>query len=328
MNRTFKQGSWVLTAILGLALLLGLSGCGVIEEAEAPSATSEDPNIRTTPVPTPLATTVVIFQPASRAVAPRQPARIRRSNPIVTASPTPTPTAAPAPTAISSGPTLDLSTLSINPEYYISGFACTGSMRPALDCGDEAEFLRPPFPRSLVVGDIISFLPDISCRYYKFQEISKAHRIIAVRLEDNVPYYTTKGDSSSNPDPCEITADQIDGLLVAVRKGARPQDIIDTSEYDRAKARVQALKHEYAQQTELYEQRKLLYESLVEDYQTLVSDYQAGKSSYQLVAVFYRELEEQRVALNALRDELNALTDAVNESINQVDRIYQELFAN
>lgn len=338
MNRTFRQGSWVLRVILGSGLLLGLSACVVIKGAEAPSVPAEDGNLLTIPVSDPLPTTIVVSQPAREAISEQQPAEIRRTNRIDTSIPIPTPTAGPAPAGIrpptatpthfSTAPTLDLSMLSTDPEYYISGFACTGSMRPVLDCGDEAEFLRPPFPRDLVEGDIISFLPDISCRYYKFQEISKAHRIIAVRLENNVPYYTTKGDSSSNPDPCEITPGQIDGLLVAVRKGVRPQDIIDTSEYDRAKERVQQLKQEYAQLTKLYDQKKILYESLVVDYQNLVYDYQAGESSYNLVAGSYQKLEEERVALNALRDVLNGLTDAVNESINQVDRIYQKLFAN
>ena len=238
---------------------------------------------------------------------------------MAAAAPMPAPTLAPMP---------DWSKLSTDSEYYTSGLACTGSMRPALDCGDEAEFLRPPFSRSLVAGDVISFLPDISCRYYKFQEISKVHRIIAIRLENNTPYYKTKGDATSSPDPCEITAEQIDGLLATVRKGVRSQDIIDTSEYDRAKERVRGLKQEHAQLTKLYEERKLLYESLVVEYQTLFSDYQTGKSSYQMVAGFYQELEEQRVALNALWDELSALTDAVNKSINDVNRLYQKLFIN
>ncbi len=340
MNRTLQQGSSVFLVILGLALLLGLSACVVVKGAEAPSFPAWDSNSGATLVSQPLPRPVVASQPASEGITQQQPVGIRRTNRVITSSPTTTSVTSPAPTAtptatpmplptdVSSDATLDLSTLGTDPEYYISGFACTGSMRPALDCGDEAEFLKPPFPRSLVVGDIISFLPDISCRYYKFQEISKAHRIIGIRLDNNVPYYTTKGDSSTNPDPCEITSEQIDGLLVAVRKGVRPQDVIDTSEYDGAKERVQELKREYARLTELYEERKLVYENLVVDYQTLVSDYQAGNSSYQMVAGFYQELEEERVALNALRDDLNALTDAVNASIQQVDRIYQDLFAN
>ena len=201
-------------------------------------------------------------------------------------------------------------------------------MRPTLDCGDDADFLKPPFPRSLVVGDVISFLPNISCRYYKFQEKSKAHRIIGVRLDSDVAYYTTKGDASLNPDPCEITISQIDGLLVAIRKGARPQDIIDTSEYDLAKESVQELKREHARLAELYDETKLLYDSLVVEYQDLVSAYQAGESSYQNVAGFYQELEEQRAALNALRVQINSLTDAINADITEVDRIYQELFTD
>ncbi|MCH8873712.1 hypothetical protein IH824_13245, partial [candidate division KSB1 bacterium] len=74
--------------------------------------------------------------------------------------------------------------------YFVSGFACTGSMRPALDCGDEAVFLKPPFPQPPAVGDVVSFSVDLGCRYYKSQDISKAHRIIDIRYEGITPFYT------------------------------------------------------------------------------------------------------------------------------------------
>jgi hypothetical protein len=169
------------------------------------------------------------------------------------AGPTPAPAPVQMPTVVPAG--------NFKAEYYVSGFACTGSMRPTIDCGDEAVLLKPPFPEPLMVGDIISFSPDISCRYYKNHHISKAHRIIAVRIEEGTTYYTTKGDATLNPDPCEVTIDQIDGKLVEIRKGVRPQDIIDTSEYDLAKARVDLLKAEYDAKREAFDTKKANYDA-------------------------------------------------------------------
>ena len=210
--------------------------------------------------------------------------------------------------------------------YFVSGFACTGSMRPALDCGDEAVFLKPPFPAPLAVGDVVSFSVDIACRYYKSQDIAKAHRIIDIGYEGIRPLYTTQGDASSNPDPCEVTLDQVDGLLVEVRKGVRPQDIIDASEYDIAKLAVTQLKDEYYRQLDLYEVEKAAYEALVEEYNSLVEHYQRGDVSYQVVSEFYESLEERRTSLNARRQGLNELSDRINLAIDEVDRLYQLLF--
>jgi hypothetical protein len=234
------------------------------------------------------------------------------------ASPTPEPAPVQAPTVIPVG--------NFKAEYYVSGFACTGSMRPTIDCGDEAVILKPPFPEPLMVGDIISFSPDISCRYYKNHHISKAHRIIAIRVEEGIPYYTTEGDATLNPDPCEITIDQIDGKLVEIRKGVRPQDIIDTSEYDLAKTRVDLLKAEYDAKREVFDSKKAAYDAQGEEYQLLVSRYESGQAGYGEVAELYQQLEEQRIVLNQLKDELNALGEAMNAAIDEVDRLYQELF--
>ncbi len=210
--------------------------------------------------------------------------------------------------------------------YFVSGFACTGSMRPALDCGDEAVFLNPPFPQPLAVGDVVSFSVDIACRYYKSQDISKAHRIIDIRYEGTAPFYTTQGDASSDPDPCEITLGQVDGVMVEVRKGARPQDIIDVSEYDRAKLAVTEAKAEYALLLELYDLEKVAYEALLDEYDSLVEHYRRGDLSYQVVSEFYEGPEKRRASLNRLRQDLNDLSDRANLAIDEVDRLYRQLF--
>ncbi len=234
----------------------------------------------------------------------------------------------PAPTqALEARPALDPS-LGDPDNYFVSGFACTGSMRPALDCGDEAVFLNPPFPRALAIGDVVSFSVDMGCRYYKSQDVSKAHRIIEIRYEGTTPFFTTQGDASADPDPCETTLEQIDGVLVEVRKGARPQDIIDASEYDRAKLAVTELKAEYALQLELYDRERVAYEALVEEYSSLVDHYRRGDLSYPVVSEFYEGLEGRRDSLNGLRQDLNDLSDRINLAIDEVDRIYRQLFVD
>ena len=224
--------------------------------------------------------------------------------------------------------TAKYSSLGDTDDYFVSGFACTGSMRPALDCGDEAVFLNPPFPWALAVGDVVSFSVDIGCRYYKSQDVSKAHRIIGIRYEGSTAFYTTQGDASFQPDPCEITLEQVDGVLLEVRKGARPQDIIDASEYDRAKLAVTTLKAEYARHLDLYELERVTYEALVEEYNSLVEYYLRGDLTYQVVSEFYEGLEGRRASLNTLRQDLNDLSDQINLAIDEVDRIYRQLFVS
>lgn len=215
--------------------------------------------------------------------------------------------------------------MTANGAYYISGFACTGSMRPALDCGDEGIFLRPPFTTPLVVGDIISFAPPVECRYYKKHAVSKAHRIIAVRVENGNPFYTTQGDTSPTPDSCEVTLDQIDGKLTEVRKGARPQDVIDTSGYDTAKEAVATLQTIHADKKAAYDIQRDSYNVMVEEYEALIAQSQVTQEQ---ISRTFQEIDSQVKSLNQLSQELNLLGQQINETIGQVDALYQQLFIN
>ena len=77
------------------------------------------------------------------------------------------------------GPYLD------NDNYFLSGFTCTGSMLPLLDCGDEAIFLRPPFPRHISKDDVVSFTSYKDCQKPGSNLISKAHRIVDINVRKN-----------------------------------------------------------------------------------------------------------------------------------------------
>jgi len=210
---------------------------------------------------------------------------------------------------------------------YRSGFACTGSMRPTIDCGDEGVFVRPPFDTPLMVGDIISFSSDPGCRYYKNQNTSRAHRITSIRTEAGVDYYTTRGDATNNTDLCETTADQIYGKLIEIRKGVRPQDVIDTTEYDLAKDLVNQLKDQYDELKVQFDQSKSAYDGRGEEYQELVTSYADGRAEYQAALDFHQQLEAERIALNQQKDRINDLAGEINAAIREVDRLYLELFS-
>jgi hypothetical protein len=212
-------------------------------------------------------------------------------------------------------------------QRYRSGFACTGSMRPAIDCGDEGVFVRPPFESPLMVGDIISFTSDLSCRYYKNQNTSKAHRITSIRTEDGIDYYTTRGDAASIADSCETTTDRIDGRLIEIREGIRPQDVIDTADYDLAKELINHLKEQYDEQKVQFDQSKAAYDDRGEEYQDLIASYADGRAEYPTVLNFHQQLETERTALNQRKDRINDLAGEINDAIKEVDRLYLELFA-
>jgi chromosome segregation ATPase len=178
-----------------------------------------------------------------------------------------------------------------------------------------------------MVGDVISFSSDLSCRYYKNQNASKAHRITSIRNEGGVAYYTTRGDAANNADLCETTIDQVDGKLVEVRKGVRPQDVIDTTEYDLAKEFVNHLKDQYDELKTQFDQAKAAYDDRGEEYQEMVTSYADGRAEYQDVLEFHQQLETERVALNRQKDRINHLAGEINSGIKEVDRLYLELFA-
>jgi hypothetical protein len=236
----FKRRSFVLLVISWSGILLFLSSCNFVMASNSSSQPLSGQISPATPLPAPPLQATPGLQADIEATMQQRVTEILTPSPRPDvigpeaasrkATPTPAPEPVRMPAVVPAG--------DFKAEYYLSGFACTGNMRPAIDCGDEALLLKPPFPEALMIGDIISFTPDISCRYYKNHHISKARLIIAIRVEEDITYYTTKGDATLNPDSCEITIEQIDGKVVEIRKGIRSQDIIDTSQYDLAKARV------------------------------------------------------------------------------------------
>ena len=105
-----------------------------------------------------------------------------------------------------------------------------------------------------------------------------------------------------------------------------PQNVIDTSEYDFAKERVNFLKAQYAEIQAQFEERKAAYDARGEDYQNLVVSYKEGGTTYAEVTAFHAGLEEERLSLNQQKDQFNALGQEIAKAIARVDQLYQELF--
>ncbi len=113
---------------------------------------------------------------------------------------------------------------------FRTGFACTGSMEPTIDCRDVGIFLLNPRAEEIRVGDVIIFtgytahrtLEGIACRFHSLPHATRliAHRVIAERTEGGVPYYQTKGDAYIEADPCWIPYPYVHSKLIKLLKGA------------------------------------------------------------------------------------------------------------
>ncbi len=115
-------------------------------------------------------------------------------------------------------------------------------------------------------------------------------------------------------------------MLVEVRTGVRPLDIIDTTSYELAKEWVNLLKVEYEENKSEFDLLKTGYDDRGEEYQGMVSSYKDGHAEYETVLDLYQQLEAERVALNLRKDHLNSLGKEINSAIVEVDRLYAELF--
>src|SRR5262249_32662304 len=82
----------------------------------------------------------------------------------------------------------------------------TGSMRPAISPGSLVIIHKTPLP-DLKVGDIITY------KTLGNQKQTITHRIVKTDTRNRVPYFTTKGDANSAPDP-EIVGGRVVGKVL------------------------------------------------------------------------------------------------------------------
>jgi signal peptidase len=76
----------------------------------------------------------------------------------------------------------------------------SGSMAPAIQAGSAVVVETVPSGK-LQIGDVIAYSSENSA-------IPVVHRIIAIREEDGVRFYTSQGDANPNPDIAEFTLPQ------------------------------------------------------------------------------------------------------------------------
>lgn len=197
----------------------------------------------------------------------------------------------------------------IDIEEFPVRIACTGSMRPVIDCGDEVIFEPAPRGGQLQTGDIITFRlsrADVSvdedCSSLFTAPNLRGTRYIIHRIQQNVrgsspPRYVTQGDNNPERDPCLVSENSVIFRVVAVNKNVY---VIDQARYDEYVAEHQRL-------LTAYREKRAERQDLLERYYAgLAEYYRMGYSGARQETLdrFYSSLETMRRQINRLLDEL------------------------
>ena len=190
--------------------------------------------------------------------------------------------------------------------------ACTGSMRPAIDCGDEVIYEPATRDASFQVGDIVAF------RQSDTEECSSLFtapnligtQYIVHRIDEKLVgfSYSTKGDNNSVPDPCAIGRGNILFRVVQVNKSVFVTDQILHDEWVREHNHLRAEYWEvWSEREGLREQR----EGLQEQYDALR---QSGGASQSEQDTFESALRSLRSRISYLTGVLNRLRRELSEA--------------
>ena len=138
------------------------------------------------------------------------------------------------------------------PETSVGTFACTGSMEPAITCLDSALWLDNYDPYDIVVGSVISFMPQEGCRPTA-EHVS--HRVIEAVKEENYVAFRTKGDNAYDDvdDGCWITPEYVQGYMTALYKGTHPENASLREDVNAARAETDRTEVAYVQAVSTYE---------------------------------------------------------------------------
>ena len=211
--------------------------------------------------------------------------------------------------------------------------ACTGSMRPVIDCGDlvRYEAVLPETP--LEVGDIVTFrFSDLDidiqrdCPYISnlsgitgvssligTQSIYIIHRIVREVFGSYPDAFITRGDNNFSEDYCSVKKPSIVLKVVAVTKDAY---VLDQEAYDRAAATHQGLLVEYG--TGFAD-----FHALVQRYDSMRRDYlNAGgtRISQATLDGMYQSLLRTQTEINLLVDRLNQLPAELDAAQGEMER--------
>ena len=105
-----------------------------------------------------------------------------------------------------------------------NGFACTGSMEPKITCLDEATYVTNPRPEEITVGSTIHFNPSCWPEEDDTDSPGIVHRVMDIKIENGVYSYWPKGDANRTDDGCWVPFDHVQGYIVEIHKGVRPEN--------------------------------------------------------------------------------------------------------
>ena len=104
-----------------------------------------------------------------------------------------------------------------------TGFKCTGSMEPLLTCLDTATWVYAFAPEEIIVGATIRY-ERAACHPDSAQKRTIAHRVMDIRVADNVYYYWPKGDNNLSADDCWVPHTAVKGYIVAIHRNTNPEN--------------------------------------------------------------------------------------------------------
>ncbi len=96
---------------------------------------------------------------------------------------------------------------------YFANLACTGSMRPTLDCDDAVLLYKPRYAYEIQVEDIVGYyIPTTDPNNCSFEGSHILHRVI--RFDGT--YYWFKGDANASQDDCGVTFGYIEAKVIGI----------------------------------------------------------------------------------------------------------------
>jgi hypothetical protein len=198
--------------------------------------------------------------------------------------------------------------------------ACTGSMRPVIDCGDlvRYEVVLPETP--LEIGDIVTFrfsdldvdlqrdCPDVSSlpgitgvsSLIGTQSIYIIHRIVRRVFGSFPDSFITRGDNNFSEDYCSVKKPSIALKVVEITRDAY---VLDQDAYDRSAGVHQELLVEYGTGFANYLALVQRFESMWQDYTNAAG----SRTSPATLDAMYESLNQTQTEINLLIDRLNQL---------------------
>ncbi|MSP78132.1 MAG: signal peptidase I, partial [Dehalococcoidia bacterium] len=206
-------------------------------------------------------------------------------------------------------------------KYYVSTFACTGSMEPYITCADEAVWKRVFVPANIQVGTVIAFRNPTECSFRVGG--TTAHRVIEVKPDGASYLYHTKGDNNRAADSCWVPLANVSGVLALVRKDARPENVIDTTEYKIARQELSAIADQKDAVEKQYEAALVLYQSTFDRY---CGNARQLKVTCTLPPDTHKVVNPLYLSQEALSQQLNQLFEAYQRKGKALDAIQCKLF--